>query len=342
MTDTTLPSDRLSPPRPTVSDGRPRRLGIEIEFAALQPRDAAQLIADRFGGTVRQDDPHRYRIDTDADGPFTVELDARYAHPNQKLDKIEDRRPWLADFANWIREIDTEAARLIGDVGADLIPCEIVCPPLPWTRLDDLESLYRSIGNAGAEGTGDGLLYAFGLHMNIETASLDAASIAPVLQAYLLLSPWLRSDIRVDGTRRVFPYIDPFPSAYLKRVCDPGYAPDTNRLISDYLDFNDTRNRELDMLPIFAELRPARVMRAVDDPRVNARPAYHWRLPNAEFGSREAGPVAEWRRWLTVERLAEDGVGLKRACARFQALDPLSFDDSAERLARDLGEAYKP
>ncbi|HAE03656.1 MAG TPA: hypothetical protein DCG04_19825, partial [Rhodospirillaceae bacterium] len=52
----------VSPPQPISEEGKDRRVGIEIEFAALKPRDAATLVTQRFGGTVVEVDPHRYEI----------------------------------------------------------------------------------------------------------------------------------------------------------------------------------------------------------------------------------------------------------------------------------------
>jgi hypothetical protein len=332
----------LSPPRAARPDGAQRRIGIEIEFAALRARDAAELVSARFGGALRQLDPHRYAIEETGHGVFTVELDAQYVHPNERLETLEVDRPWLAELAEVVRSVDSEASRLLGDLAGDLVPCEIVCPPLPWTRLGEIETLYRDLGTAGAAGTDSGLLYAFGLHLNVETAGDAVEDLLPVMKAYLLLSPWLRDDIRVDGTRRVFPFIDPFPGGYARRVCDPAYTPDMNRFVSDYLAFNDTRNRELDMLPILADLRPARVQSAIDDPRIKPRPAFHWRLPNALFGAATAGPIADWHRWLTVERLAEDTRALDEACARFQRLDPLPLSETPRRLAQELAEEFRP
>ncbi|OBX33760.1 putative amidoligase enzyme [Halomonas elongata] len=39
-------------------------------------------------------------------------------------------------------------------------------------------------------------------------------------------------------------------------MLDPDYQPDLRTLIDDYLEYNPTRNRELDLLPLFAYLDP--------------------------------------------------------------------------------------
>lgn len=337
----------MMPPKRDTATGEERRLGIEIEFAAILPRDAARIVQERFGGEIVELNPHRFQVTGAEGGDYLIELDARQAHPNENLDdtalaKLSADWPWLEGLAARIREWDAEAGRLIGEAGANLIPSEIVCPPIPISNLDQVEALYRDLESAGASGTDDGPLYAFGLHMNVEAPDLTVEALCPILQAYLLLSPWLREDIKVDPTRRIFPYIDQFPAGYIAKICDPDYEPSMDEMIGDYLDFNDTRNRELDMLPLFAHLRPARVRAAVDDPRVKPRPAFHWRLPNARFGGDNAGPLAELRRWLTVENLAADALALAAANARYQRLADWPLSDDIPLLAHSLAEAHRP
>ena len=53
--------------------------------------------------------------------------------------------------------------------------------------------------------------------------------------------------------------------------------------IDDYLVENASRNRALDMLPVFAYLDEARIRAAVSDGLIKARPTLHYRLPNCEI-----------------------------------------------------------
>ena len=77
-----------------------------------------------------------------------------------------------------------------------------------------------------------------------------------------------------------------------------------DQLFADYLEHNATRNRALDLLPMLAELDEARVRRVIDDPKIKARPAFHYRLPDCHI-EREGWSLDEaWRSWLLVERLA--------------------------------------
>lgn len=309
----------LAPPLTERPEGGPRRVGVEIECIALTAADAAALVREAFGGTIRVDDPYRYVLEGARHGDFVVELDTKYAHPSGRWDEVEVESEWLAGLVDLMREVDQEASALIGTLSEDFVPLEIVGPPIPWSDLAELDPLFHSIRDAGATGTDEGALYALGLHLNPEVASLEADWIADVLKAYVLMSAWLRRSIDVDITRRLLPYIDPFPKRYAKRILQPGYRPDMTGLIEDYLADNATRNRELDMLPLFAHLDPARVRRAVKDDRVNARPAFHYRLPDTRFTDTAGGPVAEWNRWVLVERLAAAPELLRRMADDFLA-----------------------
>ena len=302
----------LAPPRATTRDGTERRVGVEIECIALTPYKAARIVADHFGGTVEEEDPFRFRVRDTRFGTFTVELDTQYAHPSSKLGDIHAEGEWVSQVLDVLRELDAEASRIIGTMSESFVPLEIVGPPMPWSTLGEFTDLLRLIHEAGASGTRDGVLYAFGLHLNPEVPAIDAGWITRILQAYNLMSAWLRDEIDVDVTRRILPFIDPFPKTYTKRILHPSYRPGMDGLIDDYLAENATRNRELDMLPLFAAIDAARVRRVVTDSRVKARPTLHYRLPDTRFESLSEGPVAEWNRWVLVERLAENGDLLRR------------------------------
>ncbi|MBP5858220.1 amidoligase family protein [Marivibrio halodurans] len=299
-------SEVLAPPRPDREDGAPRRCGVEIECIALDVRTAADLVEALFGGIREEDDPYRLRLRGARHGTFTVELDTQFAHPSPRWNRVEVTGEWLSGLVDLLRELDATTSQWIGQLSEDFVPMEIVSPPMAWSTLDELSPLFRSIREAGATGSDEGMLYALGLHLNPEAATLEADWIARVLRAYVMMSAWLRRSIDIDFTRRVLPFIDPFPRGYARRIVDPDYKPDMTTLIDDYLADNATRNRELDMLPIFAQIDGPRVRRAVKDDRVNARPAFHYRLPNTRFTGVGDGPVAEWNRWVLVERLAED------------------------------------
>jgi len=308
-----------TPPLPENENGQTRRVGVEIEFAGLKVAEAARLVQQQFDGRIKQSGNYRTTIGSPEFGPFTVELDTQYAHT--KGDGDVERA--LADAA--------------GAVGELFVPVEIVSPPLPYTRLQAMDKLVEDIRRHGAEGTGAGLFSAFGCHLNPEVARTDTAFITDHLKAYLILSAWLRHTINLDVTRQITPFVDPFPASYARRVVDPDYAPGLGQLIDDYLRDNPTRNRELDMLPLFAFLDEDRVRALLDDPRIKPRPTFHYRLPNSRVDEPHWTVTREWRRWLSVERLATDPDRLREACRAFcdfhDQTIPLGWAREAEKWA---------
>lgn len=308
-----------SPPEPLNVQGRTRRVGVEIEFAGLPPQQTGELVCDLFGGELQPISPHRYRVAGTRWGDFTIELDTQYAHPDARLQGTPPRHDteWERQRHQMRLEFHNKTRELIGDVVTGLVPTEIVSPPVPWDELGELDALFAALYAHGAKGTDASLLYGFGLHLNPEAARLDIEYLLAQFRAYLLLAPWLRREIDIDITREVLPHANPFPKHYALKVLDPDYAPDLDGLIADYLEFNPTRNRELDFYPLFAHLRPDYPDPLFSDNLIKPRPTFHYRLPNAQLSQRGWGAVVEWNRWVAVERLAADRKELRERAARY-------------------------
>ncbi|MGR2740546.1 amidoligase family protein [Billgrantia sp. Q4P2] len=316
-----------SPPEPLNVQGRTRRVGVEIEFAGLPPHQTGELVRDLFGGELKLISPHRLRVEATRWGDFVIELDTQYAHPDTRLLEAlprhdteweRQRHQMRLDFHNKTRE-------LIGDVVTGLVPTEIVCPPVPWNELDELDLLFGALHAHGAKGTDASLLYGFGLHLNPEVASLEPEFILRHFRAFLLMAAWLRKEIDIDITREVLPHANPFPKHYALKVLDPDYAPDLHTLIADYISFNPTRNRELDLYPLFAHLCPDYPDELFRHNLVKPRPTFHYRLPNAQLSQRGWGAVVEWNRWVAVERLAADRKELNGRASRYVSLHTQSL-----------------
>lgn len=288
-----------TPPRQTNFVGAARHVGIEIEFAAISAREAASEIQTRFGGTIRTRDPHRFEIEGTAFGTFKCELDSRFAHPDAypvSTDAEVDK--WLVGFRETISAV-------FGDIGSLIIPNEIVTPPIPLAQLGEIDAVIADLNAAGAQGTDESPFFAFGLHLNPDIAARDPEWILNIIRAELLLSRWLRGVMSIDLSRQLTGFAAAFPPAYAALVLDADYTPNLARLMDDYLEANPTRDRELDMLPLFAWLDEDRVRRKLPDEKIGRRPTFHYRLPNAAL-SRPAWSVArEWNRWCVVEALAD-------------------------------------
>ncbi|MDN3556495.1 amidoligase family protein [Halomonas maura] len=306
------------PPVPCRADGRLRRVGVEIEFAGMPPRATANLVQSLFGGRLEVISAHRLKVTGARWGDFGIELDTQYAHPDSRLidpDAYQDN-----EWERMRQDFHTRTRELIGDVVTGLVPTEIVCPPVPWDELDELDALFEGLRHHGAKGTDASLLYGFGLHLNPEMPSLAVEDILAYLRAYLLTAKWLREQIRVDITREMLPHANPFPRAYAIKVLDPDYTPDLETLIDDYLEDNPTRNRELDLLPLFAYLHPEHPHALLTNALVKPRPTLHYRLPNAQLSEPGWGAVTEWNRWLEVEVLATSPATLAERGAQYLAL----------------------
>lgn len=287
------------PPRETNFEGAPRRVGVELEFAAVRAHDAAVRVHAVFGGEIRQIDRHKFGIVGSELGDFQAKLDWQFLHQAEAEPPVGAETRWL------VPELQETLRGILGDIAAVIIPCEIVCPPIEPRALPRLDGLLADLRHYGAQGTEANPLYAFGTQLNPDIAERSADYVLSVLKAYLLLSDWLRAIISVDLTRRVLTFTDPFPVDYIRLVIDPAYRPDMAGLIDDYLRHNPVRNRELDMLPLFAWIDERRVRAAVPDKRINPRPTFHYRLPDARLGQSDWTVTREWNRWCVVERLAE-------------------------------------
>ncbi|HEX8914764.1 MAG TPA: amidoligase family protein, partial [Humisphaera sp.] len=277
-----------------------RRAGFEFEYAGIGVEASADLVRDVFGGDLTILGPAVRKVGTPI-GDFSVEIDSAV---------VKDKRYEVAMRAvglnpdNW--NTDPLEAALTG-VLSTWVPFEVGTPPIPLDRLSLLDDLRERLRLAGAKGTRTSFRYAFGMHINPELTSDDAADVRDHLRAFLLLLPWLSGRVDVDLTRRVMPFINPFPIDYARLVLQPDYPADAGRLIDDYLKFNPTRNRPLDLLPVLAHLDKDRVMHRVEDPHlVKPRPAYHYRLPNCLIDEPGWTIAREWNTWVAVERLAAD------------------------------------
>lgn len=307
------------PPCGLNPDGNERRIGVELEFASVSARASAELVVKLFGGRVREEDPHRFHICETSLGEFVSELDTQYAHrPKMGLGASSPAQTaHVEDEVSLLGPFEGELRRIYGDISSVIVPCEIVCPPIALSKISEIDRLASALVESGAEGTASSVFYAFGAQLNLEIASGDAAWLTAVLKSYLLASDWLRAVIAIDATRQISGFIEPFPASYIRKVVDPDYWPTRQQLISDYLEDNPTRNRELDLLPLFAQIAPRQVQEAVQDARINARPTFHYRLPNADFGRPGWNIVREWNRWCAVERLANNRQALDAACRAY-------------------------
>src|SRR6056297_577950 len=275
--------DRFTPlPRPLNAQGDLRRVGVEIELGGLSEAEVAGICTDTLGGRAEQ-----------GNGPFWTIRDSRIGTLEVYLDIF-------------LRKATQSKLRdLALDLGREVVPVEIVTEPLDMEGLEALEDLTVALRRAGALGSGAGWVFGFGVHLNIEIASRQNADILRPLLAYALIEDWLRHAGPIDESRRLLPFTDPYPTSFVRALLGLGMDASLRQMIAAYLEHTPSRNRGLDMLPIFAHLAPGSVEGALGE-SVSARPAFHFRLPDCLIDEPDWSIAHEWQRWITVERIAED------------------------------------
>ncbi len=292
--------------------GQTRRIGLELELTGIRPHQMAEAITATLGGKVERESAFLTWVRDTEFGDFGVELDASI---------LRDRRyqEQLAELGLDIGEgeardnIEDVLSRLAGLV----VPLELVGPPVPWTEFYRLDEIRRRLHEAGAKGTHSSPLYAFGLQLNIEAASLEPEHLLAMLKAFLLRYDWLLERSDLDLARRISPYVQPYPEDYIVHVLQRDYRPEISTLIDDFLHFTPTRNRPLDLLPLFAHIDEDRVMAApVEKDLIKPRPAFHYRLPNCLIDEPDWTLAEAWNDWVAVERLAFDRSALERERGR--------------------------
>ncbi|WP_417726604.1 amidoligase family protein [Roseovarius sp.] len=305
-------------PQPLNAEGRARRVGVEIELGGLPEADIALLCATALNGTARQVDSHIWEVEASQIGRIEVYLDIFLRKAQQS--KLRD---------------------LALDLGREVVPVEIVTEPLDLdglTRLDDLRDTLRK---AGALGSGAGWFFGFGLHLNIEIASTADADTVRPLMAYALIEDWLRMSNPIDDSRRLLPFTDPYPIDFTRALIAAGPEATRDNVMGLYLAHTPSRNRGLDMLPLFAHFDPDRIAAAISD-KTSARPTFHFRLPDCRIDEPDWSIADEWQRWLTVERVAADRALLSRLAQAWEddhGLLTLSRQGWATRAGRILQSA---
>jgi hypothetical protein len=308
------------PPLLATAEGATRRVGVEVEFMGIGAGGAARALAAGLGGTVVEQDPHAFLVQGTPLGDLAVELDIRYVHPQEHGSTLAIR-------------LGPRTAAWLGSVLRGLVPRELITAPVAIGRLPELDQLVEILRDAGATGQGTTWIGSLGLHFNIDPPGLDAGRLTAILKAFLLLDPWLRREIAHGRPLRPAYLPVPYPDAYVRRVVAADYWPDLPALAADYLDANPSRDRDLDLLPIFLHFDPGQVRARLPHEKIGSRPALHYRLPQAHVSEPGWSIVPDWNRWVAVERLAGDR-------DRLQALGQarLGFGGTDEAWAQLVGE----
>lgn len=289
------------PPRGLTSEGKPRRVGVEIEFGGMGIDAIADRIRECVGGRIDKHGDYASTVADTSIGDVKVEFDAGL-FSDMKLRGFLKELPLEGEDVRDGR-VAGNLEKIMASAAATLVPYEVVFPPLEISRLHEIENI-RDALRSDAQGTGTSIVHAFGLHLNPELPDTAVETILDYLRAFLCLYEELLDAHEVDTSRRIGPFIEPFPKKYVMRVLDPQYSPDLGTFIEDYLADNPTRNRPLDLLPILAWLNENKIREKLPEEKISKRPTLHYRLPDCRIDEPEWTVTAEWNRWARVEHLA--------------------------------------
>lgn len=294
-----------TPPLTTTDNGDTRRVGFEIEFTGLTISAVTQIMQDTFGGELEKKSAVEYELQTPEYGKFNVELDWEFLKNTALEAKLKDHGHEWVDFLH--------------KIALSVVPIEIVTPPFPLDQLDHLDKLIPALRNAGAKGTDDSVMAAFGVHINPETPSLDVQTVHAYLKSFGLLQWCLDKAHDVNVSRKISPYIQLYTEDYVELLLTKQYRT-IDELMEDYLEHNPSRNRALDMLPLFASINQDKVKQTVKDTKVNPRPTFHYRLPDCLIENTYWSFASSWNIWHLVEVLAADPEALDFLARRFKAM----------------------
>ncbi|WP_299046413.1 amidoligase family protein [uncultured Tateyamaria sp.] len=271
-------------PHPHRPDGTDRRVGVEIEFAGLTEDATATLVRDALGGDIHRDATHDLHVSGTELGKVKIVLDTA-------LRRLGDAGP-----------VDKVLDALRG-----LIPVEIVTDPLTRDQLVQLDAFRDTLRRHGAVGTTDGVLLGFGVHLNVAITDTQDPFTWDTVLAFALIQGWLRRQMPIDDTRRLMPFVAPWPDAFVTELARIGPASTLDAVRDLYAQHCNSRNHALDLLPIFRHADAEGFDRLFpNQSNTTGRPAFHFRLPDCRIDDAAWSLDLEWQRWRLVERLAAD------------------------------------
>lgn len=294
------------------AEGKLRTAGFELEFANVDIDKSIRIIQGLYGGEVHT--RHRFNQDVKNTslGDFSVMIDIRLLNEKSYRKVLEKFNVNLQDFSFGENNLEFEVESTMENIIKKIIPYEITTPPVPFNELHEIDKLRKALYEHHATGTKSAITNAFAIHINPEIPATDTGTILRYMRAFFLLYPWIFEKSEVDLARRVSTFIASFPTKYIELVVSPAYQPTIDTLIDDYHILNPDRNRPLDMYPLFAYVRREKVNTFQDIGKVNARPTFHYRLPNSLINEPTWSLASAWNYWVLVEELANDEERLRQ------------------------------
>ncbi len=271
-----------------------RQIGVEIEFYGIDVLGTADLLVGLFHGDIQKINHSEAVVENSELGDIKVELDARLAHQiAEYTNKNKDNK-----LLQSLEQSSSELLRLAS------VPVEIVFPPINIEKLNKLDSVIPTLYQAGAKGTQDNPIFAFGVHLNVSTQETDVSYFQNMLLSFFLLQVWLAEKTRQDFSRIISGYNKLYPHKFGIGLIEQKFDALVN-LIEFYKKYIPDRNYALDIYPLWAYLHEECLSKEKQD-LVKARPTFHYRLPDCKLGQNGWSFSQEYDWWLEVEILSKD------------------------------------
>ena len=248
----------------------------------------------------------------------------------------------ISDFAS--KNKDNKIIQTLEETSSELlrlasVPVEIVFPPVDENDLKNIDKIIPALENAGAKGSQDQLIFAFGVHLNVSTNETNVDYFKDRLVAFFLLQYWLAKKTRLDISRILSGYNRLYPHSFGIGLMQKDFDS-LAVLIDFYKSEIPDRNYALDMYPLWAHLKPD-MLDDKDQKVIKARPTFHYRLPDCKLGQNGWSFSQEYQWWQNVEKLAQDKEKLNAIAQSYQTNIKSFTDPFGEKwldiLARDFG-----
>ncbi len=307
--------------------GEERKVGYEIEYGNVDVSTTASLIQKLYGGDILPKHRFFHKVENTRLGDFTVTIDLSWLSEKKYNNLFARLNLDLNTLSIGDVAVAKEVEDLMENIAVKVVPYEIVAPPIAVSRLPELEELRFMLYEQAAEGTRSFLTNAFGTHINVEIPDEEPSTLVNYLRAFILLYPWIVREADIDLARSLTKFINPFPEKYGIMIMDENYHPDLKNLILDYNEHNPSRDRPLDMYPVFKYLNHEYTDQFEGTGQINPRPTFHYRLPNSLVGQSDWSLAREWNTWIVVERLVQSDQLMKRWMKEYtNQFHPLKFN----------------
>ena len=292
-------------PNATTEGGHARKIGVEVEFSGLTVADTVNVVEKGLSGTPEGDDQFLRHVKGTRVGDIKVELDT------------------VAKAAS-----DVDLVRHGLDAARAVVPIEIITDPLDLFQLQEFSDFLGDLRDAGAQGSRSGVLLGFGVHLNPEVVGLTHSHTVETIRAYGLLEAHLRRVERLNLTRRVLPFVAPWPEAFVTALLDKNVTS-LNDVLQLAITHLSSRNHGLDLFPLLKYAAPDQFEDGFTDTLTSGRPTFHFRLPDCRIDETGWDLTQPWALWHCVEMVAADPSLMRKLNAAWHNRETGLFETKA-------------